>query len=56
MKNNDINDEDYGKEMKEPKVPMETPWGVHVVSVVIAACVASVIIALTLRLDKWLVR
>lgn len=54
MRNNDINDEDYGKEIPE-QGQKEEPWGVQIIGVVMAACVASILVALTLRLDKWLV-
>lgn len=57
MRNNNIQDEDFGKEIPDPnKATAETPWIVSVIAVVIAACIATVIIALTLRLDKWLLR
>lgn len=56
MINNDINDEDYGKEMEQPtKVPIETPQALYVVGMVITACICTIIVSLTIRLDRWLV-
>lgn len=57
MKNNDIMDEDFGKEIDDTTQQfMETPWALHMLGVVIIACIASILLALTVRLDKWLVR
>lgn len=52
MRNNDIMDEDYGKVTPEPK----QPWVFNIFAIVVVACVGSILVALTLRLDKWLLR
>lgn len=54
MRNNDIQDEDYGKEIPEPKQPIEVPFFVVVVGGVIVACLLSILVALTIRFDRWL--
>lgn len=53
MRNNDINDEDYGKEMPELR-QIETPWHGQFLGYVIVGCFASILFALTVRLDRWL--
>lgn len=48
-------DENFGKEMDEKKKPTEEQQLVTgVFAVVLAACVASVIACLFIRLDRWI--
>lgn len=55
MKNNDINDEDYGKDNSKVREPtQEETWAVGAVMLVIAAGLASVIVCLFIRLDRWI--
>jgi hypothetical protein len=56
MKNNDLMDEDYGKKIENEQTPQELPWATIVIGGVLLACVLSVVVCLTLRLDKWLLR
>lgn len=56
MRNNDIMDEDFDKDIDEPQYPMvDTPWALSILGVVITACFASVLIAATYRLDIWII-
>ena len=55
MRNNDIMSEDFNKEIPEPKEPVETPWPLAVAGLVILACILSIIVALTIRLDSWII-
>lgn len=58
MKNRDIMDEDYGSDIDEkPKrwqPQTEETWGGTIASIVIAACLTTIVVALTLRLDRWI--
>lgn len=53
MKNKDIMDEDYGKEIDEPQL-IEAPWSLRMLGTVVVACIAAILFALTAKLCIWL--
>jgi hypothetical protein len=53
MRNNDIMDEDYGKEVQPQFV--EAPWSFRMLGVVITACIAAILLSGAIRLCKWII-
>lgn len=55
MRNNDINDEDFGKDIDEPNPHfVEAPQALRMFGFVILGCITSILFALTVRLDRWI--
>lgn len=55
MRNNDIQDEDYGKELPSSnKGTGDIPSEARVAGVIILACFVAILVALTIRVFRWI--